>query len=315
MSVAAITVFHPVSDQLGFRSWAQRLLVSAHHSAGNTAGQLSMHFDPKLDAAVLVRFATEDALHDWLDSEDRAQVLRDGAAHGYWRMTSDLVVPDDGLPPPGMAVFGHQVDAAKTSEFEAGQIRLADEARKFRGFEGTVVFGADPTGSWNTAIRFRTAEQLARWWHSAERAAALPALRTSLSEDFTAVAHTTAFGSTLRTENGRTRITPKWKTAMLLLLVLYPVVMLLSRFVGPHLAAAGAKPWLVMWLSQICSVGLLSFVFMPRASALFRRWLDPVDGGGLRRSLIGAVVIVALYAATMLLFASVHWLQFWDYDN
>ena len=73
------------------------------------------------------------------------------------------------------------------------------------------------------------------------------------------------------------------------------------------------EPWLSMWLSQIVSVGLMTWFFMPAVTGWFRRWLDPVDGAGRRISLIGAVVVVVVYLATLTLFASVNWLQFWDY--
>jgi uncharacterized protein len=45
----------------------------------------------------------------------------------------------------------------------------------------------------------------------------------------------------------------------------------------------------------------------------FRRWLDPVDGAGARISLAGAAAVVMLYAVTLILFATVRELQFWDY--
>ena len=67
---------------------------------------------------------------------------------------------------------------------------------------------------------------------------------------------------------------------MLVLLVLYPTVMTLSRFLGPVLDDLGAEPWLSMWLSQIVSVGLMTWFLMPLVTGWFRRWLDPVDGAG-----------------------------------
>ncbi len=67
---------------------------------------------------------------------------------------------------------------------------------------------------------------------------------------------------------------------MLILLVLYPTVMLLSRFMGPVLDGAGAPPpWLAMWLSQVVSVAVLQWALMPWVGRWFRRWLDPIDGG------------------------------------
>ncbi len=170
-----------------------------------------------------------------------------------------------------------------------------------------------PGGDSLSVLRFRTERQLATWLGSPERVEALGALRRSLSREFSLVSSTTAFGATVRTENGRTAVTPKWKTAMLILLVLYPTVMLLSRFFGPVLNHAGAPPWLAMWLSQVISVAALQWVLMPWAGRRFRLWLDPLDGAGTRISALGAGVLVAGYALTLAVFAAVQWLQYWDY--
>ncbi|MDJ0113875.1 antibiotic biosynthesis monooxygenase, partial [Rhodococcus erythropolis] len=71
---------------------------------------------------------------------------------------------------------------------------------------------------WKSVLRFRTEQQLAEWMASPERAAALPKLRAELAEDFTETTRSTPFGTILRTENGQTRATPNWKTAMIILL-------------------------------------------------------------------------------------------------
>ena len=134
-------------------------------------------------------------------------------------------------------------------------------------------------------------------------------------KDFSAASNTTPFATTVRIEDGRTLMTPNWKSALLVLLVLYPTVMLLSRFVGPVLDGVGAEPWLGLWISQIVSVTAMQWWLMPWVSRPFRRWLDPVDGAGFRISVLGTAAIVALYALTLTLFATVHELQFWDYDT
>ena len=100
-------------------------------------------------------------------------------------------------------------------------------------------------------------------------------------------------------------MTPSWKTAMLLLMVLYPMVMLQSKFVAPVIGKLGAQPWLSVWLSQVVSVALMQWWLMPTVSSWCRRWLDPVDGAGLRISLRGAAVAVIVYAASLTVFATV----------
>ena len=68
----------------------------------------------------------------------------------------------------------------------------------------------------------------------------------------------------------------------LLLMVLYPMVMLMSRLVTPVIAGSGREPWLSVWLVQVVSVALIQWWLMPTATSWCRRWLNPVDGAGLR---------------------------------
>jgi uncharacterized protein len=134
-----------------------------------------------------------------------------------------------------------------------------------------------------------------------------------LTQDSETLSVDAPFGSILRIDHGAARVTPRWKTAMLVLLVLYPTVMTLSRFLGPVFTALGARPWLTTWLTQIVTVAGLSYALTPLAAKAFNRWLDPVEGAAMRITLLGGVVLGALYAASLWLFASVRWLQFWDY--
>lgn len=203
--------------------------------------------------------------------------------------------------------------AGRVDEFASAQAALVDVSAGFAGYEGTVVVPASAPGEWLSLIRFRTDRQLAAWLGSRQRAEALPSLRSTLEKDFSTMSSTTPLGTTVRTSNGKTVMTPNWKSAMLVLLVLYPTVMVLSRFFGPTLDAIGAEPWLALWVSQIVSVSAMQWWLVPAVARPFRRWLDPVDGAGWRISVIGGATIVALYVATLAVFASVKWLQFWDY--
>ncbi len=226
-----------------------------------------------------------------------------------------MILTDDSPTPPGIGLFRHAVASGKEGDFRAMQARLSAAAVELPGYEGTILLPADERGEWLSMVRFRTAFQLSAWMRSAERTEAMSGLRSTLSKDFSTVSNITPFGTAVRVEDGRTLMTPNWKTAMLVLLVLYPTVMLLSRFFGPFMDQVGTPPWFGMWVGQILSVSALQWWLMPGISRPFRRWLDPVDGAGIRISLVGAAVVVVLYALTMLLFASVPELQFWDYKD
>ncbi|WP_040772783.1 antibiotic biosynthesis monooxygenase [Nocardia pneumoniae] len=314
-AATAVTVFHRPADDAGFRSWLARMTEIAESREGFMSASIAMTEDPLLEPGFSVTFRSERLLHHFLDSAERARWLGEGESLGFRRKSSDLIIVDGEMPPPGIGVFRHSVTRGKEAEFAATEARLVAVSSEFPGFEGAALFPPGHNGRWFSVLRFRTGGQLSDWMRSEERAAALPELRAKLTEDFTVAAHTTPFGSTVRTVDGATRMTPTWKTAMLVLLVLYPTVMTLSRFLGPVLDRIGAQPWLAMWLSQIVSVGLMSYFLSPAVAARFRRWLDPIDGAGWRISAAGAAVIVVLYALTLLLFASAKWLQYWDYDQ
>jgi antibiotic biosynthesis monooxygenase (ABM) superfamily enzyme len=311
-SATAVTVFHPAPDAEGFDAWLSELQASARMADGFESTGASIHDDSNLEWAVAVTFQSEELLHRWLDSPDRMAVLRDGQSRGYWCRSTDLTLTE-GAAPDGVGAFRHSVATGREGDFRSAQVRLAIAGSHFPGYQGTVALPPDAGGACLSLIRFRTGPQLAGWMRSGERSEALRGLRSSLTKDFSVVSSTTPFGTTVRFEDGRTLMTPNWKSAMILLLVLYPTVMILSRFFVPILDRVGAQPWLALWVSQIVSVSAMQWWLMPAVTRPFQRWLDPVDGAGLRISVAGATVVVALYAATLTLFASVRWLQFWDY--
>ncbi|MEN4475242.1 antibiotic biosynthesis monooxygenase [Mycolicibacterium cosmeticum] len=316
MSAIVVTFFHRPADQTAFDAWAGELAAVARAAPGFVDAAVSVHTDPRLQLAVSATFGTERQLHAWLDSAAHAAVLRDGRARGLHRASSDLVVVEGECTPPGVAVFRHPVSAGREADFIAAQGDLTTASAGFSGYEGTVVFpGTGPGGEWLTLIRFRTENLLSGWLKSPQRMAALPSLRSALDHDFSTFSHTTPLGTTVRFENGKTEMTPSWKTAMLVLMVLYPTVMLLARFLGPVLDRFGAEPWLAMWLSQVASVSLMQWVLMPFAVARTRRWLDPVAGRSRAISVRGAAAVCAVYAVTLTVFASITWLQFWDYPG
>ena len=310
-SATAVTVFHRTEDATGFQSWAGQLLAAARAHDGFVSGQISDLVIREMDWAVAVTFSREDQLHSWLDSHQCSEILSDGQLHGYWRSSGDLVLTGHGPTSAGIGIFRHAVTAGKEGEFRAMQVRLSTAAVAFAGYEGTVLIPDE--GEWLSVIRFRTGPHLSTWMRSAQRTEALAGLRSTLSQDFSTISNTTPFGTTVRIEDGRALMTPNWKSVMLVLLVLYPTVMLLSRFLGPVLDTAGAAPWLGLWISQVVSVTAMQWWLMPAVSRPFRTWLDPVEGAGARISAAGAVSILVLYALTFTIFATVHQLQFWDY--
>jgi uncharacterized protein len=301
----AITIFHPPADVEGFSRWVAGYTSAARHTEGYVGARESVQGMRQLDCAVEVRFASADLLDTWLESPERSAVLREGEASGYWRCSSDLILIEGEPPPAYAAVFLHSVAPGKDAEFIAAQSDLTLTSCVFPGYEGTALFPADASGQWTSVLRFRTPHQLAGWIGSRERQEALPRLREELTRDFADLSRSAPFGSTVRVSDGETKITPGWKSAMLVVLCLYPTVMLLSKWVGPALSRLGAVEAVVVFVGNVISVVLLQWVLVPAMSRPFRRWLDPIDGAAARITVVGAAVIVLAYATLVVLFALV----------
>ena len=312
MNAMAVTNFERAADPEVFDGWICDVRSAAEAAQGFVAFAASISRNAPLDWAVAVTFESEDLLHLWLDGATWKHLVRGAAARGFLRLTSDLVIVDGAVIPSGVAIVSSSVSSGMEADFQAAHVKLTMAASQFPGYEGTAIFRPGALGKWNSMIRFRTEPQLSAWLRSPQRNDVLPPVRSSLTRDFAVFAKTTPFGTTVRNVDGKPQMTPSWKTAMLLLMVLYPMVMLMSRFVTPVIAGLGAEPWLSVWLVQVVSVALMQWWLMPTVASWCRRWLDPVDGASRRISLRGAAVAVIVYAVSLTTFATVDVLQFWN---
>lgn len=305
MTVAAtgITIFHPPTDPDRFDRWLDGYLESARRSGGFVSARRSVPRGGQLDHGVAVSFDNTAKLDGWLDGAPRRAVLVDGRAQGFQQSTADLMLAHGEPAPANAAVFLHSVASGNEAEFVSAQSDLTLICSAFPGYQGTALFPADPSGQWMSLLRFRTAGHLAGWIRSAERRQALPRLRDELTDDFAELPRSAPFGSTIRIADGQTKITPAWKTAMLVVLCLYPTVMLLTRWLAPALAGLGIAQSPAVFVGNVISVALLQWVLVPAASRPFQRWLDPIDGESVRISLTGATVVAVGCGVLVGLFA------------
>nr|BBX76939.1 hypothetical protein MFLOJ_07260 [Mycobacterium florentinum] len=238
-----------------------------------------------------------------MDSAERQAVLREGEKQGWWRCASELILMQGEPPAANVGIFLHSVTPGKEAEFIATQSELTRSIVAFPGYEGTALFPSDSFGQqWMSVLRFRRADQLTDWMRSRERQDALPRLRGGLTRDFAELTRSAPFGSTIRVDDGQTRITPAWKTAMLVLLCLYPTVMLLSKSLSPALGKLGVSPSVSLFAGNVISIVALQWVLVPAVSRPFRRWLDPIDGASTAISAAGAATIAVAYGALLALF-------------
>jgi antibiotic biosynthesis monooxygenase (ABM) superfamily enzyme len=93
-----------------------------------------------------------------------------------------------------------------------------------------------------------------------------------------------------------------FKSNLLVLLVLYPVVFLWSYFVGRRLVDVyGVSFWLALFVGNVVSTQLLGWWVAPAAFKLFDWWLGPKLGAA--KQVAGYLLLVVLYAISMGIYA------------
>lgn len=89
---------------------------------------------------------------------------------------------------------------------------------------------------------------------------------------------------------------PDWKTAMLVLLGLFPIVMIELRFLSPMLTSFGLHASLATFIGNALSVAATSFIAMPLFVRWFGWWLFPADTLTWPATSKGVAVLLFLFA-------------------
>jgi antibiotic biosynthesis monooxygenase (ABM) superfamily enzyme len=185
-------------------------------------------------------------------------------------------------------------------------VRIQAAQAKYPGYGGMYL--QPPTdgkadATWTTLVRYDTAEHLEAWMASPERAAMLQEAEAFV-DNVELVRLATAFPGWVPVDPATGKGPPDWKTALLVLLGLFPIVMLELRYFNP---VASAWAWNTSFATLIsCAIGVAatSFVTMPLLVRWFHWWLFPQHPSG-RTTLAGSLMMVALFAGQV---AALWWL-------
>lgn len=172
--------------------------------------------------------------------------------------------------------------------------RINAECSRFPGFVGLEVFDPDPgdQDSFIVVLRFESGKDLDAW-HSSEICETLLKEAEPMLEKAARRQASSVFGSWFSTPAGPEREPSRpWKDALTVLTVLYPTVMLLTLDVtGPLL-----KGWSMatsIYVGNILSIALLTWVLMPLATKGLAFWLNPKKGSGPGVTLLGLALVLA----------------------
>jgi antibiotic biosynthesis monooxygenase (ABM) superfamily enzyme len=199
-------------------------------------------------------------------------------------------------------IFIHRVPAEKAERFMELQRSITRAVEGFAGFQGTEVYPpAAPQGvEWVTVIHFDKPADLQYWLDSAVRAEWIAKIRGEIGE-FRLKTLPGGFGPWFAEEaQEKGGLPPSWKMALTVLVGLYPTVMLLQIFVGPHTSPLGLA--LSVLIGNAVSVCILQWGVMPVLNAMLRPWVRAnaaeeraLSLGGLALLLVVLGVMAALF--------------------
>ena len=251
----------------------------------------------------VTHFDTVPHLVAWRNGEARARLydeakpwLEDGA---FTELAGDAAARfhiDNSIT----EVFVEQVKEGCEDRYRAWSGRIQQAQARHPGYQGGYT-QPPPAGSrdWVTLLRFATVDDLNRWLVSPERLALIKEAEELVER---AIQHRirTSFPGWAPNDAVTGQAPPDWKTTMLVLLGLYPIVcveiLYLNRFL-PDLHWA-----LTNFIGNMISVTLVAYVTMPLLVRAMGWWLFPKPDAAANTDLIGVALIAALFAMEIAVF-------------
>lgn len=289
-----------------FQRWQAQVNDAAATFPGFLGAEVTPPGDSRGEWSVVYRFDDVGHLKHWLDSDTRGALLARGADFFVRPSTQHVLVdePDDAMV---TVVVSHRVEPGRETEFVAWQDRMIEAERTFPGFRGSELHRPIPgvQDEWTILCSFAATEDLDRWLDSPERAALLTAAPHFEAFEVHRIAN--PYGSWFPPDgSGQDPGPSAWKTAVSVLVGLYPTVVILTLFIDEVWPAAPL--WLSLLVGNIASVALLTWAVMPIVNRCLGFWLRSRDDR--RTDLLGlgcSLGFLTLAAVVFYLVTRVFW--------
>ena len=279
-----------------FAAWQAKALTRAAGCEGFANSELTPATASDSAWTVSLRFCNAANLEDWRNSTDWHGLIGE-VQHFLAPETAVEIEAKEAGPDGGVVeVIVTKVKPGMEAAYRQWETRIQQAQSRFPGYKGSYVQPpiAGELG-WTTLMRFDTAQQLEQWLKSPQRAALLVEAQPLI--DYAHLQRMdSSFPGWFPTDPDTGRAPPNWKAAMLVLLGLFPIVMLETRFLSPRLA--GLNSSVAMFFGNIISVALTTWLTMPVFIKALSWWLFPRSGKStVARNAAGTALIFALFAA------------------
>jgi antibiotic biosynthesis monooxygenase (ABM) superfamily enzyme len=177
-------------------------------------------------------------------------------------------------PAPGVVAIAHCVKPGLEAAFEEALRGVTLAASTFPGYLGSdVLYPSSKRGLWQLIIRFDTPEHLQEWEESVICQGWI-ARAEALTVDDPQVIHVNSLEAWFALpEIPKSSPPPKWKTAIVSAVGLYPVISVMPTILRP--ITSGLPFWLANLVSISIMMPLMTWVIMPQVTRLFKGWLYP----------------------------------------
>ena len=176
------------------------------------------------------------------------------------------------FPSPDTTVFARRVRPGFERQYEEWLEGITRASSQFRGNQGSTILcpGGDRT-EYIAIVQFDSSENLERWLVSPERVDWCAQLE-SITLDSEEVSSLTGMERWFTLpDRSVTQAPPKYKSAILVLIGIYPLVFFLNPLLQP---LVGSWPEALRLLASLMvSIPLMVWIVMPRLTRLFFGWL------------------------------------------
>ena len=286
----------------------------ARHSAtiSNSSGFISTDMIPPPAGqtggswTIIQKFESEEALIAWQQSPDHGAIVAEALPLITGGSFEETISADGaGLAPVTEVteVIFSKVKPGLADRYREWVARIQAAQAKYPGYRGMYLQppagGRD--GHWISILRYDSVEHLEAWMNAPERKRLLTETQEFIeSEELMRLA--TAYPGWVPLDPMTGEGPPNWKTALLVLLGLFPIVMLEMKYLSPILSAWSLNNSLATFIGNFLSVGLTSFLTMPWFVRGFGWWLFPKAPVSTSTSAGGVLMICTLFALEVMLF-------------
>ena len=250
-------------------------------TAALAAGAESVEFWPpappdQLEWVAIARFPSLSSLQNWRRGEENRKLVEQVmpvAEGGVVMQLAGQAAVDYSVKHGVTMVVVTEIKPRREADYRAWAERIQKLQAKFPGYIGSFVQPPQQkeTG-WTAVLRFDSAANLDRWLKSKERAAILKE-GEDMIQGFRLQRVDTSFPGWVPNDPSTGKAPNRWKTAALILLTLFPVIMLELRFLNPPLA--DLNPAVRTFIGNALSVAVTTWPLIPLAVWGFHAWLYP----------------------------------------